>query len=93
MRVSAVPKTATKNPSGSATKLQLHISHQPDIVQERGHRVYDFTEFKLKKILSGLFSAEKRVQVADLLEKYKAGKAAVGWNRSAPVFIDVLKDK
>lgn len=92
MKVHAVPKTATKNPVGSSTQLQLHIKHQADVPLEYRSRAIDFSERKLRKILTGLFSAEKRVQVADLLDRYLAGTAAVGWSRGTPIFREVTKD-
>lgn len=92
MKVSAVPKIATKNPIDGSTKLELHISHQPD-VQKGGARLIDFSERKLKKILKGLFSSEKRTQVATLIDKYVAGRAAVGWKGGAPVYVEVQKER
>lgn len=93
MRVQAVPKTATKNPNGSATKIQLHVSHTCHIAPDLKYRVIDFSERKLQRILKSLFSAEKREQVARLLENYVAGRAAVGWSAGSPIFVDVNRDR
>lgn len=92
MRIEAVPKIATKNPVGSATKLQLHLSQQTDIPAEVRKKMLDFSEHKLKKIFKMLISPEKKAQVADLIEKYVAGKAAVGWNCGAPIFTEIVND-
>ena len=93
MRAHAVPKSATKNPNGSSTKIQLHVAHSSEIPSEAKHKVIDFSEKKLQRLLKSLYSAEKRSQVADLLQKYIAGNAAVGWSAGSPIFIDIAKDK
>lgn len=88
----AMPKAATKNPV-NATKLQLHVSHRADIAPADRKALVDYTEKKLKRLLKRVFSAEKRAQIADLLEKYVAGKAAVGWLGNTPHFTELRNDK
>lgn len=55
-------------------------------------KIIDWTEHKLKKILLNVFDFQQKIVLSKLLTDYKAGKIAIAWKSSKPVYIKVIKD-
>lgn len=67
------------------TPLQLHVS-QSDFALDVKSKLIDLTEIKLRRLFQELKVTENKLKIHDLIQKYVAGTAVVGWSGGDPVY-------
>lgn len=86
-----VSKKQGKRPS-SCTEFQLHKSMLQLSEGTNRSRILDFTECKLRMFAKSTLDQDRKKALLNLLSDYKAGKVAVAWNGSEPVYVTISKD-
>lgn len=81
----------TKMKPGESTDFQLHKS-QLTIFSGILHRVFDYTEHKLRKHISTVKDEQQKLTLRELLRDYITGNVAVAWKKGQPIWIKVSKD-
>lgn len=81
----------TKMKPGESTDFQLHKS-QLTIFSGILHRVFDYTEHKLRKHINVVKDEQQKLTLRELLRDYITGNVAVAWKKGQPIWIKVSKD-
>lgn len=83
------PKKTRVKP-GECTEFQLHKSQQTAFIGVL-YKVFDYTEYKLKKYIDTVKDAQQKLVLVALLHDYIAGQVAIAWKKGQPVWIKVQK--
>lgn len=81
----------TKMKPGESTDFQLHKS-QLTIFSGILRKVFDYTEYKLRKHINVVKDEQQKLTLRELLRDYIAGNVAVAWKKGQPIWIKVSKD-
>jgi hypothetical protein len=84
-----IPKNAKVKP-GESTEFQLHKSQQT-VFSGILYKVFDFTEYRLKKYIKGTDDTQQKLTLVTLLKDYISGHVAVAWKKGHPIWIKVSK--
>lgn len=88
---------STRNPQNvkidpkECTEFQVHKNHRISGILKK--KVFDFNEYRLQKIIDSLGKTQAAEEANMILQQYKEGIIAIGWQRGNPLIIKVTKDK
>lgn len=91
-------KTATRNPMQAeispetCTEFQMHRTQHPQFDQVK-HKLVDFTEHRLQRLIDKAHDVQLRSALAELLQNYRRGNVAIAWRRGKPTWLNVTREK
>lgn len=77
---------------GSCTEYQMHRTQHPQFEQVK-HKLLDFTEHRLQRLIDGTVDAQLKASLIDLLIEYRRGNVALAWKRGKPTYMKVTREK
>ena len=68
-----------------ATDFQIHASQ--NTLQKNCKNIFDYSEYKLKKIIQNCKSQKQQIQYIALLDDYVNGFVSIAWKAGTPIYI------